>query len=131
MNQKKWNELKTSSDYVRLQRKCQNREKRRQRNGLTKSRKVLDIIWMTILLPILLAINIVFLALAKKSVKDIDCEIKRKKAPRGSDSEDIKRLYRQKRRRVSGLIDTKYRTEIPAYTISLYFFVAQLNLLKW
>ena len=130
----KWRKIGDYNNYRKFKNCFDELEDKNQKLGITKERKVFDILWMTILLPVILPANFFFMMNAKKKLADIEEQIKEIKYERTQNASPVtdreKLLYRQKRRRKAGLIDTKYRTEIPAYSISFYFFIAQL-LLVW
>lgn len=130
----RWTEIKSPEDY-RKQKECfAEREKKLNTLGIAKQRKVFEILWMTVLLPIILPASILFSMRAKKKLDVIEKQIQTIEKKKGQEESHMtyreKRPYRQRRRRIYGLIDTRYRTEIPAYTISLYFFISQI-LLIW
>lgn len=126
--QHKWEDVTSPENYCMLQKMFEKREKQRQSVGLIVKRRVRDIFWMTPLLPILLIVNFLYLVCIKKDPNEIRVDEFEAESPDEYPNFNRiqKKQYRKKRRLTAGLIETKYRTEIPAYTISLYFFIAQI-----
>jgi hypothetical protein len=128
-----WRNIGNELDYRALKLCFERQYERDLELGIAKRRKAADILWMTVFLPIVLLLDFalrIFSRRDAKKLKNIEDRItktEREVAPERRWCRYLQRRpYRQKRRRVSGLLDSKYRTEIPAYTISLYLFVTQL-----
>ena len=127
-----WETVLTGGDFTRLQNQHEELVEAQENAGIGKGRRGLEIVTIAITYPFALLVHFLFmLFICRKQRQNAAAKMREVDHIQSTCyfrtlTDKQKRELRCTRRIVSGLIDTRYRTEIPAYTISLYFFITQI-----